>query len=704
MLSSRPAGDMAWNYVRENERLAPYLRWIPQGPNLYECCVLPGWPSKTATNMEDGSYRTRDLFEPHPTIPRAWKYIARADDTIVLVNGEKFNPVVTEGRIKSSPLVTEAVLFGAQQPYLGLLIVPSAATAGQSSAGVLDLVWPGIETAQQANDAFAKLSRDMVVILPHGIDYPRTDKGSVIRQAFYRNFASEIEQAYSSANSKSSGARDLTKAELKEFIRGLVAEAAGDAPFDDDTDFFALGFDSLAAIQMRAEILRQVKTDRALPQNIAFDYPSINRLSSYLFGPRRGDGDDPDMGVERQMRAMIEKYSSDFQKAPRGYLVVTGVTGSLGAHLAAVLAQESSVERVYCLVRASDREHAQQRTVASMHARKVYDSLTVAQQGKLVALPSDLSRADLGLETAVYQELVSSLRAVVHSAWSVNFNMQLSSFEKDNIAGLRHLLALCQRAAGHGADPAAFHFCSSVSAVARRPDALGPVPEALPEMGWAQEMGYAHSKLVAEHICARAAAGAGVPVGVLRIGQIVADTAHGVWNATEAVPLLLQSARTVGALPALPERLRWLPVDVVARGVAEIALAPVPVAAAAVDGASPGRFFVANVVNSRSFGWTEDLLPALRAAGLEFNVVAPREWVRRLRASDRDPVANAPIKLVDFFARKYDHDHGELPSGKDYVTTQAAAMSPSLASAPLLDEAFVKRFVDSLLVGAWRKK
>lgn len=202
MTSFRPPEDKAWNYVREHDKLKPYLRWIQQGPNLYECCVLPGWPAKTATNMDDGSYRTKDLFEPHPTVAGAWKYIARQDDTIVLVNGEKFNPVVTEGKIRSSKLITEAVLFGAQQPYLGVLVVPSPAAAlDKSPAEILDLVWPVVEAAQESNDAFAKLSKEMVVILPYDVDYPRTDKGSLIRQAFYRVFAKEIELAYEISSS-----------------------------------------------------------------------------------------------------------------------------------------------------------------------------------------------------------------------------------------------------------------------------------------------------------------------------------------------------------------------------------------------------------------------------------------------------------------------------------------------------------------------
>ncbi|KAF2023058.1 acetyl-CoA synthetase-like protein [Setomelanomma holmii] len=133
MTSFRPAGDEAWNYVRELTKLSCFLRWVPRGPNLFERTVLPGWPSKLASNLPDSSYATKDLFEPHATIKRAWKYIARLDDTIALVNGEKFNPVMMEGKIRSHKAVTETVIFGSGRPYLGALVVPSPATPGMTS-------------------------------------------------------------------------------------------------------------------------------------------------------------------------------------------------------------------------------------------------------------------------------------------------------------------------------------------------------------------------------------------------------------------------------------------------------------------------------------------------------------------------------------------------------------------------------------------
>ncbi|KAK1984707.1 male sterility protein [Colletotrichum cereale] len=690
MTSFRSPDDKAWNYVREHDKLAPYLRWIPRGPNLFECCVLPGWPAKVATNQDDGSYRTKDLFEPHPAIPGAWKYIARLDDTIALVNGEKFNPVHMEGTIRSSRNVTECVVFGVGRPSLGALVVPAASLAGKTDDEVLDAVWPVVESAGRSVEAYARISKNMIKLLPHDCAYPRTDKGSVIRQAFYKTYARDIDEVYDNADAGSGDLRRLGLPELKGFLReGLVRTLSKKVRFDDDADFFSLGLDSLQAIQMRSDILRTVDVGGSkLGQTVVFDHPSVNKLSAYLYSLGTGEGVEAEVAVESEMRELIEKYG-DFapvEAAPRSSIAVTGATGSLGAHVVAKLAADPTVQTIYCLTRASSDADAARRVKSSLIQRRLYHALPASSRRKLVALAADLADPGLGLAEETYGRIKRDLRLVIHAAWSVNFNMRLSSFEKSNIAGVNHLIALCRQAGVGGSSPASFNFCSSVSTTVRA--TTTPVPEAAPELEWAQGMGYAQSKVVAEHLCARAT-GAGIRSRVLRIGQIVADTRHGVWNATEAIPLMLQTAVTVGALPRLRETPSWLPVDTVAQGVVDISLSD-----------ADGVF--ANVANARTFRWTEDLLPALRAAGLDFEEVEPREWIRRLRASDPDPIANPPIKLVDFFASKYDRD--DFAPSKTYATDNACSLSPALARAPVLDQQLVDKFVGYFKANHWAKQ
>ena len=56
------------------------------------------------TNTKIGdrdAYATSDLVAPHPTQPGLWKIVGRADEQIILSNGEKTNPVPL-GRYKVS--------------------------------------------------------------------------------------------------------------------------------------------------------------------------------------------------------------------------------------------------------------------------------------------------------------------------------------------------------------------------------------------------------------------------------------------------------------------------------------------------------------------------------------------------------------------------------------------------------------------------
>lgn len=247
-------------------------------------------------------------------------------------------------------------------------------------------------------------------------------------------------------------------------------------------------------------------------------------------------------------------------------------------------------------------------------------------------------------------------------------------------------MALCL-AAGRPI-PASFNFCSSVSAVAATPNAHS-IPEELPtSLSYAQNMGYAQSKHVAEHLVHRAATQTGMKARTLRIGQIVADTEHGIWNATEAIPLMLQAGKTIGAIPALDESPLWLPVDTVAQTVIDHSL-------------SDSAAGTINVVASKPFHWTRDLLPLLRASGLKFEEVGQKEWVKRLRASNPDPLQNPPIKLLEFFAKKYDNDTS-VHQSLSYDTEKAQSLSPTLAAADVLNQEFVNNFVNNFLASSWR--
>lgn len=708
MTSSRAQDDPTWNYVRPLAKVLPYLRFDPVGPDLFECVVLDGLPTKVLSSEPDGSYRTRDTFTPHPTLPDAWKYIGRLDDRVTLVNGEKVLPIPYEHRVRQSELVKECLVFGVARAFPGLLVVPSTQGESLSKAELLEQIQPFIERANEHAESFARIPLEMVEVLDPGTDYPATDKGTVIRAASYMRFEALIEALYTRFETAGDDLVHLDSEEaLREYLHPLMA-GVGVKNLDDDTDFFAAGTDSLQAITARGHMMRQVfLSGTVLGNNVVFEHPSIRKLARFLHSLNGGSVEDVEDEVA-VMRRLVEKYS-DFKaftpgtSTPDGDVVVsplplntlliadvqllTGATGSLGAHILSQLLPLPYIRHIYVLARASTPHAARNRVLNALSSR----ALPTSNMDKLTCLPSDLSLPDLGLGPLILGGLRSELTQVIHSAWAVNFNLGVSSFEAANIAGVRHLLDLCLSVPHE--TPARLAFVSSVSAAAGTP-LPAVIPEALIEdPSHAQAMGYARSKWVAEHIVG-AAGRAGVDARVLRAGQLVGDSVHGMWNPTEAIPLMLQTAVTLGVLPLLDESPSWLPMDIVAGVCIELS------GIDASNRGSPGGVY--HVQNPTTFSWNADLIPALSSLGLDFTAVPQREWVARLRDGEQDPEKNPAVKLLDFYAGKYDNDR---PGRKGLEFDMRLTRERS----PLLDAGFdvVRRRLMAKCLksweGAWKK-
>lgn len=676
MTSFRDPGDTAWNYMRPFPATQRYIQMVPRGANTFECMVSDGLPSKTTSNSDDPprSYYTRDTFSPHPTIADAWRYLGRLDDRVTLMNGEKVLPIPYEHTIRQHDLVQEAVVFGVDRAIPGLMVVPSEKAASLSREEILNTLLPAIELANSRAEEFGRISPEMIEILDPGTEYPRTDKGTVIRAAFYRQFAQQIDDTYDRFARPQAVLRALEYDDLLRYLLDLFRDKMGKPELETTTDFFEAGVDSRQAITARAQITREIDVGgKPVGSNVIFEYPNVERLAKHLYSLRTGSVEAEDDEIS-EMAQLIEKYSKfdgrePGQITPDGETVLlTGATGSLGVDILAQLLRESPVKHVFCLVRAKSQEAAKTRVLSTLEAKRIA-LLSDEELSRVSFMPSDLSQASLGLDQNTMEKILRSLTVVIHSAWAVNFNLGVRSFESQHIRGARNLIDLCLRT--NTVHPARFYFCSSISAAAGTPLPATIEECHIEDLSHAQNMGYARSKLVTEHIIKAAGEATGMTASVLRIGQIIGDSHHGVWNTTEAIPLMIQSVRTLGALPTIDETPSWMPVDLVARAVVELS------GIRKADNVNSDKSAVYNVQNSKLFNWTQDLLPALKEAGLDFKPVPQREWVDLLRRSDPDPEINPTIKLVDFFAEKYDNDRPPR-KGLAFVTRKAETVSEAM--------------------------
>lgn len=672
--NSRPEDDPYWSYLRFFENTRPFTWMKPIGDALYESVYLAGHPGLNTSNSDEppGSYHSRDVFTPHPTIPDRWKYVTRIDDRVMLVNGEKVLPFPIEGAIGQDPLVHEAVVVGVGKAVPGLLVFRAEEREDLSDKEYLNAIWPSVEDANSRAEQFSQISRDMIAILSHSSPCPRTDKGSMIRAQVYKQYAELIENMYSEAEQDAEGTLRLDISGTESHLLKLCQEELGLVVSKTDAEFFAEGMDSLKAIHLRRLILRDfwMPDSKAIGQNIVFETGTVSSLAEHICAIQSGRQMTQKDEVS-VMSELIDKYSSfdphipSFEpKSERG-AILTGATGSLGVHTLLRLLDDSSITKVYCLTRRDKPKKAIMDTLAQKGHRNVPES----QAQKIVALNSALDKPDLGIEPDVLKQMQASVFLIIHTAWPVNFNFPISSFES-HIKGLHNLLQFSLSVTLPS--PAITLFCSSVSTAfgGASPDEVPETP--LPDLHSALEQGYGRSKLVGEHLVSNAVRRAGARAYSLRIGQISGHSTKGLWNDSEAVPLMIRSALTLKALPELDTTCSWFPVDKLADTVVEIAekcsndtppSSPGSVAnsnsaesnsSKATTSADHDDNTIYNLTNPYTFPWTT-LLTTLQQRGFEFDAVPFNVWLQKLRDSESrgEEQTNPAVKLTDHYNTMY---------------------------------------------------
>lgn len=618
-LMEPPSDRWLWSWVTPLPHAKPYLQFEPESSSasqdLYHLVIKPGLKQKVLSDRPDGSYGTKDLFQRHPTIPDLWKFAARKDDIIVMLNGEKADPIPVEDAVKFNPEVATAVAFGAGQEALGLVVIKSHSSATLDHAEFLESISPSIDLGNSRVPAYARIARDMVIVKEAGTPFPATDKGTVIRSAFLKEMSGDIEKLYadrSASKLKSTSLRPMSHDEVLSIISEIVkdelrSKSAHDTSaseqeavdettsLDDisiDADLFNLGVDSLQASNIRSRIQRQIDLRGvSLATNVVFDYPTVALLGDHVMRLHLGNNVHSEQtDLEQLARAMVERYSN-FETTEAGAQAVnaptkektvvsstqlltslsllpseqrltkarwhailqllTGATGQIGAHLLFSLLSHPDVKSVLCLVRAQNSKDGLARLHMALSDAGLLSELSTPQLKKIVACPGDLSDPD-GCVSPSDPVYSRILNSVTTIIHNAwPVNFNLS-FQSFEAQAIRPTHYLINLAMRSNLRPKpTLTFVSSISTVLNAPD-----PEVL-EKPYPWEcvgpMGYGQSKWVAEEILAAAASGNhGLgSVRVARLGQVVGDTKLGRWKASEAYPAIAQSALTVGALPLI---------------------------------------------------------------------------------------------------------------------------------------------------------
>jgi acyl-coenzyme A synthetase/AMP-(fatty) acid ligase len=303
----RVPGDDSWNYIRLYSNVRKFIDMKPLGGGQYECVYLKGHPGLSAASLadgSDGSWSSKDIFVHHATIPDAWKYVTRVDDRIALFNGEKVLPLPIEGCIRESELVREAVMVGVDRAVPGLLAFKSHLAEQIPDDEFIEAIWPKIKDANAAAESFSQIAKDMVYVLPADVEYPRTDKNSVIRAQVYRAFAQQIEELYTRMETQRGSLR-LSLPAIEQFLKRVFEDIIGSEILSVETDFFSVGVDSLRAIQMRRVIQKTLDLGgRELSSNVVYEHQNPKKLAQYLHSLYNEDSNDDVVAVNGDLELM----------------------------------------------------------------------------------------------------------------------------------------------------------------------------------------------------------------------------------------------------------------------------------------------------------------------------------------------------------------------------------------------------------------
>lgn len=417
------------------------------------------------------------------------------------------------------------------------------------------------------------------------------------------------------------------------------------------------------------------------------------------------------MGFDKSMAQYADAGLSQSSRtsqpvAHKKCILITGGTGSLGAHLVAEAALRPDVNMVLCLNRSNRTQDARERQLASLHKKGL--SLAPETLAKITVFETDLSQpSTLGLSDDKYNLLVDNVTHIIHNAWLMHSKWPVQRFEPQ-LRVMAHILNLAadivtrHRTPGHR-PPVSFAFVSSIATVGYHPIQTTPgnptVPETRVPISSVLPTGYGEAKYICERMLDATLHRypAHFRATAVRLGQIAGSEVNGHWNAMEHISFLVKSSQSIGMLPELPGPMGWTPGDYVARGLVEIVMQPDDV------NSNDGRvelYPIYHIENPVRQPWSEALAVLAEEMGISSSTLPFQEWVQRVREWPRredntSAGANPAYLLVDFLDNHFLRmSCGGLLLG----TANAREHSPSLAEMGPVSEELIRLYVRS-----WKK-
>jgi thioester reductase-like protein len=515
------------------------------------------------------------------------EFLGRDDDQLKLA-GHRIELGEIEARLREHPGVEDAVVVAhnrSGQIRLHGYVVPRAATPPNE------------------HELRTYLARWLV---PHLIpcltlitDLPLTVNGKIDRAVLI---------ARSAASAPGAQSAEAPRGPIEELVHQLFCELLPGKTVGIRDDFFALGGDSLLAVELVS--LLDVRLDVAVPASVVFENPTVESLAHAVVGHIHGETaraavTPATLAADAQLHPSIHP-ACEVAAAPPRTLFLTGATGFFGAFVLADLLATTPTH-IHCLVRAATESEALTRLLATW---RTYFPTRALPFERVTVVPGDLAQSQFGLSDAAFDELARTVDAIYHAGATVNYLRPYRALHAPNVLGTEEVLRL---AAAEKTKP--LHHISTLAVFGRTEHAVGE--DTALDDGRSLGDGYSQSKWVAEQLVMQARS-AGMPVAIYRPGRLTGHSETGASNASDMLDNLIQACVRLGAAPDLDLRVDMVPVDFASAALVSLAGRP----------DSLGRTF--HLGHPQPITWRE-LVAALETFGYTLRRLPYEAWAAAVR-------------------------------------------------------------------------
>ncbi|MCX4028170.1 amino acid adenylation domain-containing protein [Endozoicomonas sp. SM1973] len=324
----------------------------------------------------------------------------------------------------------------------------------------------------------------------------------------------------------------------------------GNKAFGTTDDFFALGGHSILAVRLVAAINKELDFKLSIQQ--LFANPTIRELAYFIEGSKNKEiGAEAKVNpleyrqviIDENLLSAIPDFSQPSTDFKRGFdhVLITGVTGFVGAYLLNKALTQWAKAVCYCVVRATDINEGFLRVKQNLQKFGLWQA---SYSDRIIVVLGDLNQERLGIVDSLWESLAEAIDLIVHNGAWVN---HLLPYQQLKMANVNATLSLIELASKGGATR--FAYISTTGIFSSQPG-RDNVTETTSTESERQlvHSGYGASKWVAERLLL-AAQQKGLDLFIFRLGRVAADSNTGQGAPDDVIGRYLRSCLMLGIFP-----------------------------------------------------------------------------------------------------------------------------------------------------------